>query len=114
MLITLTDELNGSSVAEARSERLLITPDPGLARTPVRHEGLLATLFEPPNLPAPVSRAWRGERGSLPDPAALLASRGFTMLALTYFGVEDLPSVLIDTHSSTMRGRSSDGCVRSR
>ncbi len=95
LLTTLTGEPSSSPVAEARFERLPVAP--GGARMPVRDEGLVATLFEPPDAPAPGIIVLGGGSGGLPEPAAaLLASRDFTTLALAYFGVEDLPSELIE------------------
>ncbi|RLE19905.1 MAG: palmitoyl-CoA hydrolase, partial [Actinobacteria bacterium] len=65
----------------------------GVTRTEVRDRGLIGTLFEP-NVarPNPVVISLGGSEGGLNEPrAALLASHGFSSLALAYFGVGHLP-----------------------
>lgn len=90
---TLTVAVDGQPVASKRFDRLAVAPD--VARIPVREEGLVATLFVPPGAPAPPVIVVGGSGGGLIESrAALLASRGFTTLALAYFNAEHLPSEL--------------------
>jgi len=67
-------------------------------RQPVDKEGLLATLFRPvPPGPRPTVIVLSGSLGGmLEGSAAVLASQGFAALALAYFGVDPLPSELVE------------------
>jgi dienelactone hydrolase len=71
---------------------------PGMARTEVRDRGLIGTLFRPAGAgPFPAVIVVGGSGGGLSEPfSALLASHGFIVLALAYFGIEPLPLDLID------------------
>lgn len=90
---TLTAEIAGAPVATAQFDRLAVAPD--VTRIPVRAEGMIATLFVPPNVPAPAVIVVGGSGGGLQENrAALLASHGFTTLALAYFNAEHLPPEL--------------------
>jgi dienelactone hydrolase len=62
----------------------------------VRDSGLVATLFTPPSANSPGLLVLGGSEGGLSseDVAALLASRGYTAVALAYFGAEGLPASL--------------------
>ena len=64
----------------------------------VRDSGLVGMLFLPPSKkPLPVIITLSGSNGGLGENRAqLLASHGFAVLALGYFGVEGLPSNLQD------------------
>jgi dienelactone hydrolase len=67
-------------------------------RQPVDREGLVATLFRPlaPG-PHPTVIVLSGSLGGmLEGSAAVLASQGFAALALAYFGVDPLPSELVE------------------
>jgi hypothetical protein len=67
-------------------------------RQPVDREGLVATLFRPlaPG-PRPTVIVLSGSLGGmLEGSAAVLASQGFAALALAYFGVDPLPSELVE------------------
>lgn len=67
-------------------------------RQPVDKEGLVGTLFRPlaPS-PCPTVIVLSGSLGGiLEGSAAVLASQGFAALALAYFGVDPLPSELVE------------------
>jgi hypothetical protein len=68
--------------------------------TAVRENGLIATLFEPVQTGRyPGILVLGGSEGGLrtAEPrAALLASRGYTAMALAYFGVPYLPAQLFN------------------
>jgi dienelactone hydrolase len=90
---TLIAEIAGTPVASVRFDRLAIAPD--VRRVPVREQGMVGTLFVPPDGPAPGVIIVGGSGGGLQENrAALLASHGFTVLALAYFNAEHLPPEL--------------------
>lgn len=90
---TLAAEIAGAPVATLAFDRLAVAPD--VARVPVRDAGMVATLFVPPIAPAPAVIVVGGSGGGLQEQrAALLASHGFTTLALAYFNAEHLPPEL--------------------
>lgn len=67
-------------------------------RQPVDEEGLVGTLFRPiaPG-PRPSVIVLQGSLGGLLEgSAAVLASQGFSALALAYFGVDPLPRELVE------------------
>jgi dienelactone hydrolase len=69
----------------------------GIRSTVVRDSGLVATLFTPSSSTATAGIiVLGGSEGGLnsEDLAALLASHGYSALALAYFGVESLPPAL--------------------
>jgi len=69
---------------------------PEVHRIALREEGLVGTLFIPPSeKPLPIIIALSGSNGGISENRAkLLASSGFAVLALGYFGVDGLPSNL--------------------
>ncbi|MBS3904962.1 MAG: acyl-CoA thioesterase/BAAT N-terminal domain-containing protein [Simkania sp.] len=71
---------------------------PHVQRIDVRENGIIGTLLIPPSEhPLPVIITLSGSNGGLGENRAkLLASNGFAVLALGYFGVEGLPSNLAD------------------
>ncbi|XP_006731013.1 putative acyl-coenzyme A thioesterase 6 [Leptonychotes weddellii] len=73
---------------------------PGVRREPVRAGRVRATLFLPPGAgPFPGIIDLFGSGGGLCEyRASLLAGHGFAVLALAYFGFEDLPEYLDDMH----------------
>ncbi len=99
--VTLTVRLSaGECVLEETTVRRL-THSPDLRETPVREDGLYGSLFSP--APGTDLRGaclcLGGSEGGLYSPvAALLASEGFLVLNLAYFGVPDsgLPENLIN------------------
>jgi len=94
--IALSAEVDGSIVAADDIERLVAAP--GVTRTPVRDEGLVATFFRPAGGgPFPTVIVLGGSSGGLSERgAALFASRGFAGMALAYFRAEHLPQDLIE------------------
>lgn len=93
----LTVELEihaGEHVFERRLTRRLVRP--GVRREEVRDDGLVATIFLPPNPdPQPAILIVGGSGGGLwEEQAALLASEGYVALSLAYFGMEGLPETL--------------------
>ncbi len=71
---------------------------PGVSRTVVRDNGLVASLFRPAGAgPRPAIIVVPGSGGGVPEgSAALLASHGFVGLALAYFRAEHLPEALAE------------------
>jgi len=69
-----------------------------IKRIPVREDGLVGILFLPPSeKPLPVIITLSGSTGGIGESKSqLLASHGFAVLALGYFGVEGLPPILQD------------------
>jgi hypothetical protein len=88
--ITFTAEIEGRAVAQRSLRRLVMSPD--LIRTPIREDGLFATLFYPSGGgPHPGIIVLGGSEGGLLEtPAALLANHGYATLALAYFGTAHL------------------------
>ena len=70
----------------------------GLIRHPVEEEGLVGTLLRPSSSAScPVVVALGGAGGGLSEGGAkTLASEGFAVLALAYFGIGALPSELVE------------------
>lgn len=69
----------------------------GIVRTPVREDGLVATLFHHNDRHRPAVVVLGGSGGGLDEAmAALIASRGYTTLALAYFAMEGLPADLYE------------------
>jgi len=94
---TVSAEIAGELVAHIGFERLRVAPAVGIES--VRDGGLVATLFQPPSMPAPGVVVLGGSEGGLSQAegmAALLASRGFVALALAYFGVDGLPLQMVE------------------
>jgi dienelactone hydrolase len=89
--IDLTAEIEGRAVAHQSLRRLVMSPD--LVRTPVREDGLVATLFHPASggPHAGIIVLGGSEGGLVETQAALLASHGYATLALAYFGIAHLP-----------------------
>ena len=95
--VILEATVDGNLVATADLERSFVGP--GVTRTDVREEGLVATFYEP----AAESRGDRaavlvlgGSLGGFENArAAALASHGYPALALAYFGLESLPQALV-------------------
>jgi len=92
--MTLSAYCDGKLVASMPIVRLRKSPD--VERISVSKQGLVGTLFLPPSdQPLPVILSLSGSNGGLSENRAqLLASHGFAVLALGYFGVEGLPSHL--------------------
>jgi dienelactone hydrolase len=88
-------ETNGAVVSTVLVERL--TLGTGVRRREVREDGVVGTLFAPAGQArAPGVVVLGGSDGGVSESmAALLASRGYTSLALAYFRFEDLPPDLM-------------------
>jgi dienelactone hydrolase len=95
-LWTLTADMDGRVVARTTVRRSALAP--GTRVTRVRESGLVGMLYEPPDdLRHPALIVLGGSGGGLPPPAGVpggLASRGYVVLALAYFGAPGLPRVL--------------------
>ncbi len=94
--VTLAAQVDGAVV----TERALIrrTAAPGVTSRPVRETGLVGTLHLPPGPgPHPGVVLLTGSDGGIPDygMGGLLASRGFAVLALAYFGTDGVPPELV-------------------
>ncbi|XP_074146172.1 acyl-coenzyme A thioesterase 1-like [Sminthopsis crassicaudata] len=85
-------------LAQAVHERGFLRP--GVKRIPVREGSLRATLFLPPGSgPFPGIIDISGTGGGLFEyKASLLAGHGFAVLALAYYGFEDLPKTMKEFH----------------
>lgn len=93
---TLTAEVDNQAVARTTVRRRSIGQ--GVRVTPIRTNGLVGTLYEPPGAGKhPAMIVLGGSEGGIPRAvghAGGLASRGYTALALGYFGAEGLPRML--------------------
>ena len=94
--VTFTAEADGKDIATASLELLPVSPE--VVRTEVREKGLAGTFFRPPGKGrSPGVIMFGGSGGGLFEPsAALLASRGYAVLALAYFNYEKLPKNLVE------------------
>jgi dienelactone hydrolase len=93
--LTLMAEVRGETVVSANLTRRLMAPE--LSTTTVRKDGLVGTLFHHGADPHPGIIVVTGSGGGADElMAAMLASHGYTTLALAYFGVEHLPSDMWD------------------
>jgi dienelactone hydrolase len=92
----VTADLAGQTVAACAQERRYASPE--VTRTPVRDDGLVGTLYVPAGAGRrPTVLTVGGSGGGLAfadSMAALLASHGYTALALAYFRMEGLPTTL--------------------
>ena len=86
--------INGHLIEQSQITRYLKAPD--VQRIDVQEEGLVGALFVPSSdAPLPVVITLSGSNGGLGENRAkLLASNGFIVFALGYFGIEGLPSGL--------------------
>jgi dienelactone hydrolase len=91
--VELLAEVEGGPSAKIVLSRLLLAAR--IRRTSVRENGLVGTLFHDYGGPRPAVIVIGGSGGGLDESiAALLASHGYTTLALAYFGCEGLPPLL--------------------
>ena len=90
---TLTAAVVGAVVARASLRRRAVAAD--VRVTPVRSDGLVGVFYEPAGSGRhPAMLVLIGSGGGIPaapNHAGGLASRGYAVLALAYFGVEGLP-----------------------
>jgi dienelactone hydrolase len=94
--VELAIEVDGATADRVRIRRGFMGP--GIAREPVRDDGLVGTFFTPADGTArPGVLVVGGSDGGLSEGmAALLASHGFAVLALAYFRAEHLPPDLME------------------
>lgn len=94
--ITITLESEDTILDEITLKRQWKTNQ--ITRSPVRENGLIGTFFSNEDKkPRPGIIVVGGSEGGLNEyPAALLASQGFSVLALAYFGIEHLPERLVE------------------
>jgi dienelactone hydrolase len=94
----LTAEQDGAVVATDTVRRRAVTPDVRIRQ--MRELGLFGVLYRPPgDEPHPAVLVLGGSGGGLPQAADApggLASRGYVVLSLAYFGVNGLPQELRD------------------
>lgn len=92
--VTLSLEAAGETLATTNVVRLLESPD--LVREEVDTETVRGVFYHPPSeTPLPAIMLIGGSDGGIPErEAALWASQGYAALAVGYFGVEGLPTVL--------------------
>ena len=93
-VVDVRAEIGGETVAEARVTRTFVAP--GAVSRPVHDDGLVGTFFPAPGgEPAPAVLLLAGSDGGQLDHAAgLLSARGYAVLSLGYFAVEDRPAQL--------------------
>ena len=93
---TLTADIEGRTVARATIRRLSVAHDVRLTR--VRDDGLVGTYYQPATEGRhPALIVLGGSGGGLPPPGGIaggLASRGYAVLSLAYFGAPGLPRSL--------------------
>jgi dienelactone hydrolase len=94
--VELAIEVDGATADRVRIRRGFMGP--GIAREPVRDDGLVGTFFAPADGTArPGVLVVGGSDGGLSEGmAALFASHGFAALALAYFRAEHLPPDLME------------------
>ena len=95
---TITVEANGEDLAQMEFSRQLLPPGSDIIREPVVGRGLVGTLFYPAEVgPHPIVIHLGGTDGGLNEArGALLASHGFAVLSLAYFGIDPLPPELAE------------------
>ena len=92
VVISIICESEGRVAATAALVRRVISS--AIVRKPIRERGLVATFFHNPE-PRPSVIFLGGSDGGLNEQwPALLASHGYDVLALAYFGLEGLPRAL--------------------
>lgn len=94
-VVELEASAGGETIAETNFERIFMRE--GVERTRVRERGLVADFYTPAGAPPyPTVICLGGSEGGLPpwSTAALLASEGYAVLSLAYFGHEGLPEAL--------------------
>jgi dienelactone hydrolase len=93
---TLTADVENQTVAQTTVRRRAVAE--GVQVTQVRANGLVGTFYEPTDGGRhPAMIVLGGSEGGIPRPAGHaggLASRGYAVLALAYFGVDGLPGML--------------------
>ncbi|KAK9409763.1 acyl-coenzyme A thioesterase 1-like [Crotalus adamanteus] len=92
------ESLSGGVLAKGFHDRRFLGD--GVKRIPVREGSIRATLFQPPGKgPFPGIIHIPGTGGGIPESSAcLMANHGFAILALAYYGYEDLPKDMKEFH----------------
>ena len=96
LCFSVTTEANGKELAQMEFNRQFLPPGNDIIRESVVGHGLVGTLFYPVEVgPHPVVIQLGGTDGGLNETrGALLASHGFAVLSLAYFGINPLPPEL--------------------
>lgn len=94
--LTILLEIDGKIIDTKLITRKWLDDD--VIRTPVNEQGVVGTFFHvDQSNPRPTIIVVGGSEGGIYEfPAALLASHGFNVLALGYWGQEPLPKQLVD------------------
>lgn len=94
LIVSLTAEIEGETVAETKVVRYYVSPD--VVRMQVEEHNWIGSLYYPQDSsPVPGILILSGSDGSSrEDAVALLAAHGYAALALPYFGTEDVPKDL--------------------
>jgi dienelactone hydrolase len=93
--VTLTVETDGETFGSTEVKRVFAAP--GVTRSSIRENGLVAEFYRPAGVgPHPGVIRVGGSEGAFPrrKSTALLASHGYAVLNVAYFGVEGLPDSL--------------------
>ncbi len=100
--ITISVEVDGKRILSKSVKKLYMLP--GVQRLPVNESGVVGTLFLPVSEDKrPAIIVLSGSEGGVYEPfAAMYASRGYVTLALAYFGMDGLPSSLVDIPVETV------------
>ena len=94
VIVTISAEQAGEIVSMVVTRRLM---GPGVRRREIREDGIVATFFDHESGARPGIIIVSGSGGGLAeDQPALLASRGYAVLSLGYFGMEGVPQDLAD------------------
>lgn len=93
--VTFTAEVDGTTAAAREIERMYLAP--GVKRIAVDEDGIVGTYFKPAGAqPHPAIMVMHGTANRImEDRGSLLASRGYAVLSLLYFGAKGLPDEFI-------------------
>jgi len=109
VVVMITAEQPGETASIEVTRRLV---GRGVRRSVIREDRLVATFFDHLSGPRPGVIIVSGSGGGLAeDQPALLASRGYAVLSLGYFGMEGVPEDLTNIPLEYFGARSI-GCVR--
>lgn len=118
-VVELQASVDGETIASTTFERVFMRD--GVERTQIREKGLVADFYTPAaDPPYPTVICIGGSDGGLApwSTAALLASEGYAVLSLAYFGHEGLPDALdgirLEYFESAIDWLASNSTVRSQ
>ncbi len=96
IVIEVSAEIDNRRVAATEIEIVFSSPD--IIRVPVREHGLVGTFYHPAGPgPYPTVLLLSGSDAAIcNNQASLLASHGYAVFTLAYFGHEELPDYLVD------------------